>query len=79
MSFVSSDRLQALPSPHIPDTDEAVLGPADQVPVAMELQASDRAIVMHERPMVDFLFHVINVNGFIFAPSDYKAAVDSHR
>ena len=36
-------------------------------------------IVMHERPMVDFLFHVINVNGFIFAPSDYKAAVDSHR
>ena len=42
-SLVSSDRLQALPSPHIPDTDEAVLGPADQVPVAMELQTSDRA------------------------------------
>ena len=42
-SLVSSDRLQALPSPCVPDTDEAVLGPADQVPVAVEFQASDRA------------------------------------
>ena len=42
-SLVSSDRLQALPAPCVPDTDEAILSPADQVPVAMEFQASDRA------------------------------------
>ena len=39
-SLVSSDRLQALPSLCVPNTNEAVLSPADQVPVAMEFQAS---------------------------------------